>query len=82
MAQIKVYGTDSCPMTQGTMRHLRKLGVPFDYVDIENDRRARKWVLEQNGGKEKKPTLDIEGQILSEPSDDELDDVLAAAGMV
>ena len=30
----------------------------------------------QNDGKEKKPTLDINGTILTEPDDDELDEVL------
>jgi hypothetical protein len=34
-------------------------------------------VKAQNGGKEKKPTIDIEGRILAEPTNKELDAALA-----
>jgi hypothetical protein len=33
-------------------------------------------VRQQNHGREKKPTLDIDGTILTEPSDDDLDETL------
>ena len=80
MAAIKVYGADWCEMTQGTLEHLKELGVDYDFVDIEDDPKACKWVKEQNGGKEKKPTVDIDGRVLTEPSDQELDHALAEAG--
>ena len=68
-------------MTKRTLTHLDRLEVPYEYVDIETDDAARKWVAEQNGGKEKKPTLDIGGTILTEPSNAELDAVLEAQGI-
>jgi glutaredoxin len=73
---IKVYGADWCPMTTGTLAHLNELGLKFDYVDIDHDRKAAAWVRQQNHGREKKPTLDIDGTILTEPSDDDLDETL------
>lgn len=81
MSQVAVYGTDWCPNTRRTLEHLRNLGVPFDYINIEHDANARRWVQDQNEGKERKPTLDISGRILSEPSDSEVDRALASAGI-
>jgi pyruvate dehydrogenase complex dehydrogenase (E1) component len=57
------------------------MGIPYRYVDIEEDRSAARWVAAQNGVKEKKPTLDINGQVLTTPSDTELMEVLEAQGM-
>ncbi len=79
---IKVYGADWCPSTQRTLQHLRGLQIPHEYIDIERDPAAREWVKRQNGGKEKKPTVDIQGEVLSEPSNPELDDALAGAGIL
>jgi len=73
---VKVYGADWCHMTTDTLNCLKRLGVEYEYVDIERDKQAAAWVRAQNDGKEKKPTLDIEGTVLTEPDDDELTDVL------
>lgn len=79
---IKVYGADWCPMTTGTLSHLKELGLEFDYVNIDHDRKSAAWVREQNHGREKKPTLDIDGTILTEPSDDELDEALRGLKLI
>ena len=72
MAEIKVYGAGWCPMTIRTVDYLKKLGMEFKYIDVEQDEQASAWVKQQNHGLEKKPTVDIDGKILSEPSNDEL----------
>lgn len=59
-------------MTKRSRRLLEKKGVSYQYINIDEDRTAAKWVADQNGGKEKKPTIDIDGKVLSEPSDEEL----------
>lgn len=82
MADIKVYGADWCSTTKNTMAHLRNLNVPFDYINIEHDENAAKWVASQNGGKEKKPTLDIAGTVITTPTDGQLDDLLRQKGML
>lgn len=76
MSDVKVYGADWCSMTRRTLSHLDEIQVPYDFIDIESDERAREWVKKQNDGKEKKPTVDVAGEVLVEPSDSELDEVL------
>lgn len=79
MANIKVYGADWCGLTTRTLSHLEDLGLPFDYINVEEDPAASEWVKQQNGGKEKKPTLDIDGQVVTAPSNSQLDEVLREA---
>jgi glutaredoxin len=73
---IKVYGADWCHMTTDTLAHLKHLGVAYEYIDIERDKKAAAWVRAQNHGKERKPTLDINGTILIEPDNEELEETL------
>lgn len=69
-------------MTTRTLAHLERVGVEYDYIDIDSEPAGSQWVKDQNGGKEKKPTVDIGGRIVSEPSNAELDQVLKAAGLI
>ena len=78
MSQVTVYGADWCPLTTTARAYLDEVGVDYSYIDIEEDEPAAKWVREQNGGKEKKPTIDVEGKVLSEPTNSELERVLRA----
>jgi glutaredoxin len=80
--EVKVYGADWCEDTQQTIEHLRALGVAFKYVDIEKDEAARAWVREHNDGKERKPTLDLAGQVLSTPTNRELESALREKGFM
>lgn len=63
-------------MTRRTTEHLRHRGIPFDYINIEREPEAAAWVRAQNDGKEVKPTVDVGGQILAEPTNQELDEAL------
>lgn len=76
MDKVKVYGADWCEDTQRTLRHLEESGVDYDYINIEQDEEARRWVREQNEGKERKPTLKINGRVLSTPTNEEVDAAL------
>ncbi|HVG38258.1 MAG TPA: glutaredoxin family protein [Pyrinomonadaceae bacterium] len=82
MMSVKVYGADWCGDTKRTLRKLDGLGVAYDYVDVEQDEAASQWVKEQNSGKERKPTLDLGGRVLSVPSDAELEQALRAEGLL
>ncbi len=82
MLEVKVYGADWCEDTQHTLKHLRDLGVAHRYVNIEQDEQARAWVREHNDGRERKPTLDVAGQVLSVPTDRELDSALREKGLM
>ena len=79
---VKVYGADSCEDTQHAREFLDRLGVQYQYVNIEQDESAAAWVREQNGGKERKPTVNIAGQVLSVPSDHELTGALRERGLM
>jgi glutaredoxin len=80
MSKVKVYGADWCGDTKRSLRHLEQSGVDYDYIDIEQDEEAARWVREQNDGKERKPTIDINGRVLSTPSNEELDAALQQRG--
>jgi len=82
MLTVKVYGADWCKDTQHTREFLDRLGVAYEYVDIEQDPRAAAWVREHNDGTERKPTLDIAGQVLSVPDEHELTQALRERGMM
>lgn len=79
---IKVYGADWCGDTQRALKFLDSVGVPYEYINVEQDERAAAWVREQNDGKERKPTVDINGQVLSVPSDHELTGALREKGLM
>jgi glutaredoxin len=76
MEKVKVYGADWCEDTRRTLERLDELGVAYDYVNIEQDAEAARWVREQNDGKERKPTVKLGEQVLSTPSNRELETAL------
>jgi glutaredoxin len=79
---VKVYGADWCEDTRRAREFLDRLGVKYQYVDIEQDESAAAWVRGQNGGKERKPTVDIAGQVLAVPTDHELTSALRERGLM
>ena len=82
MNPVKVYGTDWCEDTAATCNNLDSLGVQYEYVDVETDAKAQAWIKEQNGGKQQTPTVDINGQILIEPDERELEEALRGTGLM
>jgi glutaredoxin len=79
---VKVYGADWCEDTRHTREFLGRLGVQYQYVNIEQDEAAARWVREHNEGRERKPTVDVAGQVLSEPTDHELTSALRERGLM
>ena len=82
MLGVKVYGADSCEHTRQMRAFLDRLGVAYEYVNIEEDARAAEWVRGHNDGRERKPTVDIAGQVLSVPTDHELTSALREKGLM
>ena len=82
MLGVKVYGADSCEHTRQTRAFLDRLGVAYEYVNIEEDARAAEWVRGHNDGRERKPTVDIAGQVLCVPTDHELTGALREKGLM
>ena len=82
MEKVKVYGADWCGDSKRTLAQLDELGVAYDYIDIEQDEAAARWVREQNQGKERKPTVKLGEQILSTPSNEELETALRENNLI
>lgn len=79
---VVVYGTSWCAASQMVRRYLDRLGIPYIYRDMEYDRAAARQVQWWTGGSFSHPTVQIGGQILVEPSLNELDWVLSRAGII
>jgi mycoredoxin len=82
MNTVEVYGADWCEDTRRTRRHLDGLGVVYDYINLDQDKRAAEWVKRQNDGRERKPTVKIGEQVLAVPSDQELENALRQQALV
>jgi mycoredoxin len=63
MHKVEVYGANWCGDTQRTRQYLDKVGVAYEYINLEQDQRAAAWVKEQNDGKERKPIVKIGEQV-------------------
>ncbi len=70
--KIQAYTTQWCSDCWRAKRFLRENGVEFDEIDIESDERAVRIVMEQNGGKRRVPTFEIDGAYYGNPSIPEL----------
>ncbi|MFI5489148.1 glutaredoxin family protein [Micromonospora echinaurantiaca] len=71
--QLMVYGTGWCPDVRRTRALLDAAGVAYDYVDIDEDKAARKLVRRLQRGHRRVPTLVWpDGTVQVEPADDEV----------
>jgi len=72
-ARITVYGAYWCPDCRRSKKFLGEQFIPFNWVDIEQDKEAESLVLKKNNGKRIIPTIVFEdGSFLVEPSNAEL----------
>jgi glutaredoxin len=75
--RIVVYGAYWCRDTIRAVSFLNRHDIPYALVDVEADAEAAQQVMKWNRGYLSTPTLDIEGRIVTEPSDEELAALLA-----
>jgi mycoredoxin len=70
---IKVYATNWCGDCRMARRWFDAHGVPYEYINIEEDDRAAEYVVRVNHGARSVPTIVFpDGSILVEPSPREL----------
>lgn len=81
---LTVYGADWCEDTRRSLRHLRRLGVPHEYVNIDEDAEALAIAKRLNNGERRTPTIDLDagGDALVEPSNDTLSGALVELEML
>ncbi|MGB9668838.1 MAG: glutaredoxin domain-containing protein [Anaerolineales bacterium] len=71
--KIKVYGTDWCGDCIRVKRFFHKYQIPYEWINIDENKEAEKLVIEINHGNRSVPTIFLhDGSILVEPSDAEL----------
>ncbi len=62
---ITIYTTETCSDCVVTKKHLDRLGLEFEEVDITADASAADFVMSVNGGRRSVPTLVVNGQATS-----------------
>jgi mycoredoxin len=71
--KIKVYATSWCGDCRLAKRWFDTRGIPYEYINIEEDERAAEYVTRVNRGYQSVPTIVFpDGTILVEPSTREL----------
>ena len=72
-AKITVYGAPWCPDCKRAKQFLGEQRVPYKWVDIDQDEAGRRYVQQDNDGKQIIPTIEFEdGSIQVEPTNAEL----------
>lgn len=81
---IIVYGADWCEDTRRALRHLRRLGVPHHFQNVDEDLDALTLATALNGGVRRTPTIDLGlgGDPLVEPSNDAITGALVEMAML
>ncbi len=79
---VEVYGTNWCAATQMVRRFLDKLGIPYIYHNMDVDANAARQVRWWTGGYQSHPTIQVGGNVLVEPSLEELRDTLRETGIL
>jgi len=75
-----MYGASWCPDVRRSRALLDRAGVPYRYLDIDQDKAAAKQVRKLQRGRRRTPTIVWpDGSYLVEPSDEQLSCRLASA---
>jgi glutaredoxin-like protein len=70
---IKLYGTTWCGDCRRSRAFLEEKGAEYEFIDIEKDKAAMKYVEKVNKGMRTVPTVMFDdGSVLVEPSNEEL----------
>jgi mycoredoxin len=70
---ITVYGRPGCAMAQMLRRWLDRRGIPYRYVDVDRDPGMRSRLAWLTGGRVRSPTVAIDGEVLVQPTMEELE---------
>jgi mycoredoxin len=81
---ITVYGADWCEDTRRSQRLLRRLHVPYRYINIDEDLEGLERAKALNNGERRTPTIDLGmgGQPLVEPDNEVLTEALVEREML
>ncbi|HEU0021892.1 MAG TPA: glutaredoxin domain-containing protein [Dehalococcoidia bacterium] len=72
-ANIKVYGAEWCPDCHRSKNFLEQQGVPFEWIDVDQNAEAQDYVRQVNQDRLIIPTLVFpDGSVMVEPSNSAL----------
>jgi mycoredoxin len=77
---VTIYGRRWCALSQMLRRQLDRLGIDYEYVDLDANPAAEQrlaWLL---GGRVPSPIVNVDGQLLAQPSMGELRWALSRVG--
>lgn len=81
--RIKFYGSTWCPSSRRARKLLIDKGVPFEWINIDNDLSGREYVMKVNNGYRSVPTILFpDGDILVEPTSATLLEKLRGMGFL
>jgi thioredoxin reductase (NADPH) len=69
---VTVYGSRNCPDTMRALRFLDRQQVPYELRDLDESPELDRYVADLNDGKRVTPTIQIDNEVLINPSDQEL----------
>lgn len=76
MNTLKLYGADWCPDCRRAKSYLTENNIDFEFIDVDLDESATRLVEKINNGKRIIPTVDFNGNTLTNPSNAILADTL------
>ncbi len=79
--RVAIYGNRWCGITQLIRRALDRAGIPYDYVDLDENPAVRTRLQALTGGRLRTPVVHIDGEWLMEPSLRQVQAVLARHGV-
>lgn len=69
---VSVYGSRHCPDTTRALAWLDSSQVPYEFKDVDEAPELNGYVADLNGGKRVLPTIQIDNEILINPSEGDL----------
>jgi thioredoxin reductase (NADPH) len=76
---VAVYGSRNCSDTNRAIRYLESLQIAFEFKDLDESPELNDYIANLNNGHRVMPTIQIDNEILINPSDAELGTALENA---
>ena len=76
---LTVYGRPWCGISQMIRRYLDRIGVPYDYVDLDQNPDVERRLSWMTGGRVRSPTIRLGDRLMVQPTTQELAQALGRA---
>ena len=76
---VSVYGSRSCPDTNRATRYLDAQDIAYEFKSVDDFPEFNDYIAGLNGGKRVMPTIQVDNEVVINPSDEELGDAVREA---